>query len=118
MNFVYTNAYMELSRAFQSEGTRQFDSGINELSICSNLAGRIQIVTSLWRIGDARTLPLLPHRTDKVELYTLRQTRHEERAEIVCLGPFLWSFRPEWTSALAESSRHARLAVVGYEAIA
>jgi hypothetical protein len=31
------------------------------------LAGRVRIITSLWRTGDDRTLPLL-HRLDKVEL--------------------------------------------------
>jgi hypothetical protein len=32
------------------------------------VVGRVRIITSLWRTGDDRTLPLLPYRMDKVEL--------------------------------------------------
>jgi hypothetical protein len=31
------------------------------------MAGRVRIITSLWRTGDDRTLPFLPNRMDKVE---------------------------------------------------
>jgi hypothetical protein len=43
------------------------NSGTKGLSRCSILVGRVRIITSLWRTGDDRTLPLLPHRMDKVE---------------------------------------------------
>src|SRR5215208_238662 len=44
------------------------NSGTNGLSRCSIMVGRVRIITSLWRTGDDRTLPFLPHRMDKVEL--------------------------------------------------
>jgi hypothetical protein len=44
------------------------NSGMNGFSRCSILVGRVRIITSLWRTGDDRTLPFLPHRMDKVEL--------------------------------------------------
>jgi hypothetical protein len=44
------------------------NSGTKGLSRCSIVVGRVRIITSLWRTGDDRTLPLLPHRMDKVEL--------------------------------------------------
>src|SRR5829696_7925994 len=44
------------------------NSGMNGFSRCSILAGRVRIITSLWRTGDDRTLPFLPHSLDKVEL--------------------------------------------------
>ena len=47
--------------------TRPENSGTNGFSRCSILVGRVRIITSLWRTGDDRTLPLLPHRMDKVE---------------------------------------------------
>src|SRR5215211_2833210 len=40
---------------------------MNGFSRCSILAGRVRIITSLWRTGDDRTLPFLPHSMDKVE---------------------------------------------------
>jgi hypothetical protein len=40
---------------------------MNGFSRCSIMAGRVRIITSLWRTGDDRTLPLLPYRMDKVE---------------------------------------------------
>src|SRR3712207_231218 len=49
--------------------TRFENSGMNGFSRCSILVGRVRIITSLWRTGDDRTLPLLPHRMDKVEAY-------------------------------------------------
>jgi hypothetical protein len=42
---------------------------MNGFSRCSIMAGRVRIIISLWRTGDDRTLPLLPHLMDKVELY-------------------------------------------------
>src|SRR5215208_5514120 len=47
--------------------TRLENSGMNGFSRCSILAGRVRIITSLWRTGDDRTLPFLPHSMDKVE---------------------------------------------------
>src|SRR5215208_150062 len=44
------------------------NSGTKGLSRCSIVVGRVRIITSLWRTGDERTLPLLPYRMDKVEL--------------------------------------------------
>src|ERR671917_254109 len=35
------------------------------------MVGRVRIITSLWRTGDDRTLPLLLYRMDKVELERL-----------------------------------------------
>jgi hypothetical protein len=32
------------------------------------MAGKVRIITSLWRTGGERTLPFLSHRMDKVEL--------------------------------------------------
>jgi hypothetical protein len=39
--------------------TRPENSGTNGFSRCSILVGRVGIITSLWRTGDDRTLPLL-----------------------------------------------------------
>src|SRR5215212_1040147 len=36
------------------------NSGTKGLSKCSIVVGRVRIITSLWRTGDDRTLPLLP----------------------------------------------------------
>src|SRR5215203_2026469 len=36
------------------------NSGTKGLSRCSIVVGRVRIITSLWRTGDDRTLPLLP----------------------------------------------------------
>src|SRR5215218_2622156 len=36
------------------------NSGTNGFSKCSIVVGRVRIITSLWRTGDDRTLPLLP----------------------------------------------------------
>src|SRR5215210_3313958 len=42
--------------------TRLENSGMNGFSRCSIMAGRVRIITSLWRTGDDRTLPLLSHK--------------------------------------------------------
>src|SRR5215211_8979230 len=36
------------------------NSGTKGLSRCSIVVGRVRIITSLWRTGDDRTLPILP----------------------------------------------------------
>src|SRR5215210_6165178 len=42
--------------------TRLENSGMNGFSRCSIMAGRVRSITSLWRTGDDRTLPLLSHK--------------------------------------------------------
>src|SRR5215208_5692913 len=41
--------------------TRVENSGAKGLSRCSIVVGRVRIITSLWRTGDDRTLPLRPY---------------------------------------------------------
>src|SRR5829696_1946647 len=55
------------------------NSGTKGLSRCSIVVGRVRIITSLWRTGDDRTLPLLPYRMDKVQLCTRLQIDGPER---------------------------------------
>src|SRR5215211_8678185 len=83
--------------------TRLENSGTKGLSRCSIVIGRVRIITSLWRTGDDRTLPLLPYRMDKVELVKLsekgcgRRFEHEfgwyTEAKMGRKAPLRWPVR-------------------------
>src|SRR5215210_9605058 len=62
------------------------NSGTKGLSRCSIVVGRVRIITSLWRTGDDRTLPLLPYRMDKVELQNCLKSSSEVAREDVFVG--------------------------------
>src|SRR5215208_514866 len=57
--------------------TRLENSGINGFSRCSIMAGRVRIITSLWRTGDDRTLPLLSHKWIKSSAMRLSEKGSE-----------------------------------------
>src|SRR5215210_2993563 len=79
--------------------TRLENSGMNGFSRCSIMAGRVRIITSLWRTGDDRTLPLLSHKWIKSSLEKLSDNSrkgsfrtpergHNEAASVVS-APFV-----------------------------
>src|SRR5918995_1860161 len=76
--------------------TRLEKSGTKGLSRCSIVVGRVRIITSLWRTGDDRTLPLLPYRMDKVELL--------ETVWKVRMGSISWSREPAQRGEIAHLS--------------
>src|SRR5215204_1296970 len=75
--------------------TRLENSGMNGFSRCSIVVGRVRIITSLWRTGDDRTLPLPPY--EWIKSRTRRYLKNGKRGDGINLARVTGGvFSPCW----------------------